>query len=78
MKKFLIVVIIVGAFCFALFNYHFILTDNSLRVLKKTDITLDSTFVDARGANKIKVLLNPALLKAGIKKALDDASKAVK
>lgn len=78
MKKFLMVVIIVGAFCFALLNFHFIATDNGFRVLKKTGMTLDSTFVDARGAKKIKVLLNPALLKAGIKKALDDASNAVK
>ena len=78
MKKFLIVLIIAGAFLFALFNYHFILTDNGLKVLTKTGMTLDSTFVDARGANKIKVFLNPALLKAGIKKALDDANKTVK
>ena len=77
MKNFIIVVMIIGSFLFILFNFHFVLTDDGLKVLTKTSLTLDSTFVDARGANKIKVLLNPALMKAGIKKALDDASKAI-
>ena len=30
-------------------------------------MTFENTFVDARGAKKIKLILKPALVKAGIK-----------
>jgi len=33
------------------------------------ELTFSNTFVDARGAKKFKLLLNPSLLKAGIRKA---------
>jgi hypothetical protein len=75
MKKIIISVIVLGGIGFAALNYHFILMDSGLKILKKSDMTLDTTFVDARGANRIKVLLNPALVKAGIKKELADAGK---
>jgi hypothetical protein len=78
MKKTLLVIGIVAAVVFAAFNYHFILWDSGLKVLKKTSPTLDSTFVDARGTNRFKVFLNPALVKAGIKEALSDAGEAIK
>ncbi|EFK06883.1 conserved hypothetical protein [delta proteobacterium NaphS2] len=64
MKK-LFFLIILAACVYGIFNYHFILMDSSLKILKKTHMTLDDTFVDARGSNKKELLLNPALLKAG-------------
>ncbi len=64
MKK-LFFLIILAACAYGILNYHFILTDSSLKILKKTQMTLDDTFVDARGSKKAELLLNPALLKAG-------------
>ena len=71
MKKSLLIIIL-AAVLFGIMNFHFILTDKGLSVLKKTELTLDSTFVDARGEKKHKLFTNPALVKAGIKKLLKD------
>jgi len=64
MKK-LFFLIILGACVYGILNYHFILMDSSFKVLKKTRMTLDDTFVDARGSKKAELFLNPELLKAG-------------
>ena len=74
MKKILLILIIAGAFAFGTLNYHIILMDTSIRVLKKTDLTFNNTFVDARGAKKYQLLLNPALVKAGVKDLFTDES----
>ena len=71
MKKTLIIIIL-AAVLFGIMNFHFILTDKGLSFLKKTELTLDSTFVDARGVKKHKLFTNPTLIKAGIKKLLKD------
>ena len=75
MKKILIVLVIGGALVFGALNYHFILTDKSIKVLKKVDLTLENTFVDARGTKKIKLYFNPALVKAGVKDLLKDVGE---
>ena len=67
MKKVAVVLLIVAALFFGTLNYHFILLDSSLKILKKVNYTLKDTFVDARGSKKYKLLLNPALVKAGVK-----------
>ena len=67
MKKTLIIIIIAGALVFGILNYHFILLDSSIKILKKADITFSNNFVDARGSKKYKLYLNPSLVKAGIK-----------
>ena len=72
MKKALLIFVITGALIFAALNYHFILMDKSFKILKKVELTFSNTFVDARGAKKIKLFLNPSLVKAGIRKALRD------
>lgn len=74
MKKIAIIVVILAALTFGVLNYHFILMDKSIKILKKTDLTFDNTFVDARGAKKYKLYLNPALAKAGIKDLFEDES----
>jgi len=71
MKKMLILIVVAGGIIFGSLNYHFILTDNGPKVLKKTKITFKHTYVDARGLNKHKLLTNPALLKAGLKDVID-------
>ena len=70
MKKVLLILVVTGALFFAALNYHFILMDKNVKILKKVKLTFNNTFVDARGAKKFKLFLNPSLLKAGIKKAL--------
>jgi hypothetical protein len=51
--------------------------DSSIKVLKKADLTFDNTFVDARGAKKYKLYLNPALAKAGVKDLFKDESVTI-
>jgi len=70
MKKTLLILTITVAFIFTALNYHFILMDKKIKILKKVKLTFSNTLVDARGAKKIKLLLNPSLVKAGIRKAL--------
>ena len=78
MKKTLIILIIAAALVFGILNYHFILLDSSLKILKKTDMTFSNTFVDARGEKKYKLILNPALIKAGIKDLFTDEGITIK
>ncbi|GAB6142636.1 hypothetical protein [Desulfocicer niacini] len=75
MKGVITALLIFGAAAVAALNYHFILMDDNLKVLKKTEMTLEDTFVNARGAEKLKILLRPALIKAGIKDILEKEQK---
>lgn len=77
MKKLLVILILLGACVFGALNYHFVLLDDSLKVLKKVDMTFENTFVDARGAKKYKLYLNPDLVKAGIKDLLKKESVTI-
>jgi hypothetical protein len=67
MKKIALLVVIVAALAFGALNYHFILLDSNIKILKKVDLTFKDTFVNARGSKKYKLLLNPSLVKAGVK-----------
>lgn len=68
MKKFFFLLMILGAGALYLsLNYHFILFDDRVKVLKKTDYSLTHTLVDARGAKALKLLTYPDLVKAGVK-----------
>ena len=77
MKKFAIIAVILAALTFGALNYHFILMDSSIKLLKKTDLTYQNTFVDARGAKRYKLYLNSALVKAGIKDLFKDESISI-
>ncbi len=70
-KKILVAVVIVVGLTLGALNYHFILTDDGPKVLKKAELTPKYTFIDARGIKKHKLLTNPSLLKAGFKDLLD-------
>ena len=65
MKKIVLLLALSGALVFGALNYHVILLDDSLKILKKPQMTFESTFVDARGTKKFKRLLDPALIQAG-------------
>jgi len=71
MKKIAGLLLLAGL-VWSLFNFHFILFDAQLKILAKSHFTLDNTFVDARGAKKIRLLLNPELARAGFKDLLKD------
>jgi len=71
MKKILSFLLVVGALTFGALNYHFILFDEGIKILQKTELTFEDTLVDARGAKKLQLLLKPALINAGIKEMLD-------
>jgi hypothetical protein len=66
---------VTAALAWSLFAYHFILFDSQLKILSKSHYTLDNTFVDARGAKKMRLILNPALAKAGVLELLKDVSE---
>ena len=66
MKKIAIAIVIAAILAFGALNYHFILLESNIKILKKVDFTFQDTFVDARGSKKYKLLLNPALVKAGV------------
>jgi len=70
MKKALLIIVIAGALIFIALNYHFVLVEKNVKILKKVELTFNNTFVDARGAKKLKLFLNPSLIKAGIKNVL--------
>ncbi|MDM8515913.1 hypothetical protein QUF76_06915 [Desulfobacterales bacterium HSG16] len=72
MKYVIVVVVVLGIVLFGALNYHVIRVDGGVKFLKKSDMTLEDTYVDATGSNKYKLFLNPALIKAGIKKVLAD------
>lgn len=73
MKKIVVIIVLAGALVFGALNYHFILLDSDFKILKKESLTFSDTYVDARGANKLKILAKPALIKAGIKDVLKNA-----
>ena len=77
MKKIIALVIICAA-VYGLLSYHFILFDDRLKILKKVELELENTFVDARGKKQIKLLTNPDLVKAGINDIIDSAAKKLK
>ena len=73
MKKLIILLVMAGALAYGVLNYHFILMDKGVKVLKKVDLTFQDSFVNARGEKKINLLLKPSLVKAGIKDVIDKA-----
>ena len=71
MKKLLVGLVIAGAAGYGLLSYHFVLLDSSLKILKKTGVRYENTFVDARGTKKLEIALQPDLIAAGINDVLD-------
>ncbi len=68
MKKIVaLLIILIGGTAYASLNYHFIRMDSGFEVLKKVELTLEDTYIDARGVKKLKLLTKPSLIKAGIK-----------
>lgn len=66
MKKIILAFIVAGVAGYGVLNYHFILFDKNFKILQKSKIQYQNTFVDARGAKKLELVLNPDLISAGI------------
>jgi hypothetical protein len=77
MKKGIVLLVIIVALVLGTMNYHFILLDDSIKILKKADLSFENTFVDARGVKLLKLLTDPALVKSGLKNLIDDESLSI-
>lgn len=78
MKKIIIGLTIFAAAGYGLLSYHFVLLDSSMKILKKTNVAYEDTFVDARGAKKLELVLKPDLIAAGINDVLSDVNESMK
>jgi len=78
MKKLIVLLIIAAAAGYGLLSYHFILFDDSLKILQKTHARYENTFVDARGTKKLELALKPDLVAAGINDLAGQVDKSVK
>lgn len=78
MKKIIFMLVIAAAAGYGLLSYHFVLFDDNLKVLKKTNVQYENTFVDARGAEKYKLALKPDLIAAGITDVVTQVDQSVK
>lgn len=76
--KVVFALIIAAAAGYGLLSYHFVLLDSSLKILKKTNVQYENTFVDARGAKKLELAMKPDLISAGIKDVINSAEEKVK
>ncbi|MDH4319536.1 MAG: hypothetical protein OEV64_14205 [Desulfobulbaceae bacterium] len=76
MKNLVILALMAGA-AFGVLNFHFILFDDSVKVLQKSGLRMEHTFVDARGNKALKLLLMPDLIAAGFKDALREVEQEV-
>lgn len=71
MKKILFMLIIALVAGYGVLNYHYILLDDSMKIIAKTGMRYDNTFVDARGSKKLELLLKPDLVEAGIQDVIN-------
>jgi len=78
MRKFIVGLVIAAAAGYGLLSYHFVLLDSSLKVIKKTGVRYENTFVDARGTKKIELALKPDLIAAGINDVLSQVDESIK
>ncbi len=70
--------VVASAAGYGLLCYHFILFDNNLKIIKKTGIRYEDTFVDARGAKKLGLALKPELIAAGINDVIVQIDGSIK
>lgn len=75
--KNLFILALMGGAAFAVLNFHIILFDDSIKVLQKTGLRFEHTFVDARGNNALKMLLMPDLIGAGFKDVLKEVEQEI-
>lgn len=72
MKLFVVLFLFVIGLVISALNVHIVQLDQSFEFLVKTEMTFEDTYVDARGANKIKLLNKPKLIEAGLNELLNE------
>ena len=70
--------VVAAAAGYGLLSYHFILFDDNMKIIKKTGIRYEDTFVDARGAKKLGLALKPELIAAGINDVIVQIDGSIK
>jgi hypothetical protein len=75
--KIIVLLVVLLAAGYGLLSYHFILLDDSMRIIKKTHVRYENTFVDARGAKKLEILTKPDLMEAGINDVIKQTGEAI-
>ncbi len=60
---------------FLALNFHVIEFEQEYKFLRKTKMTFEDTYVDARGLNKFNLLRKPALVEAGMQHLLNQYQK---
>lgn len=78
MKKIILMLVIAGAAGYGVLSYHFVLFDKTFKIIRKTGVRYENTFVDARGTKKLKLALKPDLIAAGINDVIAQVDGAVK
>lgn len=78
MKKIIVMLVIAAVAGYGLLSYHFVLFDNSLKILKKTGARYEHTFVDARGMKKLELATKSDLLAAGITDVIKQVDQSIK
>ncbi|BCL61721.1 hypothetical protein DGMP_24140 [Desulfomarina profundi] len=78
MKKIILMLVIAAAAGYGVLSYHFVLFDKTFKIIKKTGVRYENTFVDARGAKKLKLALKPDLIAAGINDVIAQVDGTIK
>lgn len=78
MNKIVIGIIFLAAVGYGAMSYHFVVLDGTIKILKKTSLSYENTFVDARGAKKLELALKPDLIAAGINEVIGVVDKSIK
>jgi len=78
MKKIIVGMIILVVAGYGLLSFHFVLFDDSFKIIQKTGVRYEDTFVDARGSKKAELLLKPNLVAAGINDLIGHAGESIK
>ena len=73
-KKLIVIAIICGIF-YAFLGFHYIVVDKSVKILKKSTLTLKYTFYSTKGKSVQKILSIPELWEDGIGDLLVSAGK---
>ncbi len=64
--KKLLTIAIICAVCYAFLGYHYIVIGKSVKILKKSELTLKYTFFSTKGKEPKKVMSVPELWEDGI------------
>ena len=70
-----VIVIVLGGILYGLLSYHFIIINSSVKVLKKSELTLKYTIFNAKGKTNSQILKIEELWEDGIADILVETGK---